>query len=264
MDVQKFMQTGQVIPDPELEAGELACKGVSSLDELVSRYVEGKSDALAQECTPLVDFKYASLLKVALVQYRIRGDVLSKYYVMREFMDQTLGLVTATELMLTLNYFIRLQRYQRFIRPLQPEMRFAKFSHKLRASAWDLWLIWLAHRVINMETPDSLGIGHACPLGYVCTAEHALRDVMSAQFITMIFGCGAGIGNVQPLIGRNLEMLGRTLGKDTLHRFMIGELRWQRNRLDDPMPKQQISPDILADVIAGLEAEAAAICKSGT
>jgi hypothetical protein len=87
---------------------------------------------------------------------------------------------------------------------------------------------------------------------------------MSSQFIIRIFGCGAGIGNVQPLLGNNLEMLGQTLGKDALHVLTVGNVQWQRSRLDDPKRKRQISPDVLADVIAGLEAEAAAICKSGT
>jgi hypothetical protein len=264
MDVEQFMQTGRIIPDPELQASELAYQGVSSLDELISRYVERNSDALAQECTLLVDFKYASLLKIALVQHQMRGDVLSKYYVIREFMEHTLGLVSATELTLALSYFILPQRYQRFIRPLQRAMRFTKFCHELRASAWDLWLIWLAHRIINARTPHSLRIGHLCPLGYVCTAEHALRDIMGSQFIISIAGCGAGIENVQPFIGYDLEMLGQTLGGDALHAFMVGDLQWQRNRLDDPMRKRQISPGVLADVIAGLEVEAAAICQAGT
>jgi hypothetical protein len=265
MDVQQFIQTGRIIPNPELQAGELACKGASSLDELVARFVEGKSDELAQECTPMVDFKYASLLKIALVQYQMRGDVLTKYYAIREFMDHTLGLVTSTELLLALKYFThpQAQHNQRFIRPLQPKMRFENFRDKLRASAWDVWLIWLAHRVINMKTLD-LRISHPCPLGYVCTADDALRDLMSSQFIIMIFGCRAGIGNVQPLLGNNLEMLGQTLGKDALHVLTVGDVQWQRSRLDDPKRKRQISADVLADVIAGLEAEAAAICKSGT
>jgi hypothetical protein len=232
MDTQQFMQTGRVIPNPELVAGELIYNDATSLDELISRHINGNSDALAQECTLIVDFKYAYLLKIALVQYQMRGNVLSKYHVVREFMDHTLGLVSGAELTLALSYFTHPQRYQRFIRPLQPEMRFTKFCHELRASAWDLFLIWLAPRMLGM--PDFPTTGYLCRLGYVCTAEHALRDIMSSQFITRVFGCGAGIGNVQPLIGYDLEILGQILGNDALHALTVGDLQWQRNRLDDP------------------------------
>jgi hypothetical protein len=217
---------------------------------------------LAQECTLMVDFKYAYLLKIALVQYQMRGNVTSKYHIVREFMDHTLGLVSGVELMLALSYFTHPQRYQRFIRPLQPGMRFTKFSHELRASAWDLFLIWLAPRMLGM--PDFPTTGYLCRLGYVCTAEHALRDIMSSQFIIMVLGCGAGIQTVVPMAGYNLEVLRRTLADDALHAHVVEELQWQRNRVDDPKRKRQISSDVLADVIAGLEAEAAAICKSGT
>jgi hypothetical protein len=262
MDKQQFMQTGQVIHNPELVVGELIYNDATSIDELISRHIDGKPDALAEECTLMVDFKYASLLKIALVQYQMRGNVLSKYYVVREFMDHTLGLVSAIELMLALSCFTHPQRYQRFIRPLQPEMRFTKFRHELRASAWDLFLIWLAPRMLGM--PDFPTVGYLCRLGYMCTAENALRDIMSSQSIIRVMGCGAGMHAVTPMYVYNLEMLGQILADDALHAMMVEELQWQRDRLDDPKRKQQISADALADVIAGLEAEAAAICQSGS
>jgi hypothetical protein len=85
---------------------------------------------------------------------------------------------------------------------------------------------------------------------------------MSSQFIIRVMGYGAGMHAVAPMYAHDLEALGRTLADDALHAMMVEELQWQSNRLDDPKRKKQISPDALADVIAGLEAEAAAICQS--
>ena len=77
-------------------------------------------------------------------------------------------------------------------------------------------------------------------------------------------GCGAGIHAVTPMYAHDLEALGRILADDALHAMMVEELQWWSNRLDDPKRKKQISPNALADVIAGLEAEASTICRSGS
>ena len=83
MDVQQFSQTGRVVPDPAAQAAQLAYSGVGSVEELISRYAGIASNTLAQECTPRVDCIYASLLKIALVQRQMRGDILAKYRAVR-------------------------------------------------------------------------------------------------------------------------------------------------------------------------------------
>jgi hypothetical protein len=89
MEVQQFLQTGRVIPDSAAQAAQLAYSDVGSIEELISRYAAIASDALAQDVISRVDFIYASLLKIALVQRQMRGDILAKYRAVREFMEQT-------------------------------------------------------------------------------------------------------------------------------------------------------------------------------
>jgi hypothetical protein len=81
MDEQQFSQTGRVIPDPVAQAAQLAFSGVGSVEEIISLYAGFASDALAQKCTSEVDFSYASLLKIALVQRRMRGDILDVCFI---------------------------------------------------------------------------------------------------------------------------------------------------------------------------------------
>ncbi len=187
MDVQEFSQTGRVIPDPAAQAAHLAYNGIGSVEEFISRYAGFACDALAQKVALNVDLSYASLLKIALVQRQMRGDILTKYRAVREFMEHSLGIVPGEERTLALCYFARPQRYQRFIHPLQPGMRFAKFCNDLRASAWDLFLVRLPEQILGMSTPGSGVVSRSCCLSYVCTAEHALRDIMSSRSIETLY-----------------------------------------------------------------------------
>jgi hypothetical protein len=247
MDVQQFLQTGRVIPDPAAQAAQLAFSGVKSVEELISRYAEVANDALAQEATVRVDCIYASLLKIALVQRQMRGDILAKYRAVRKFMERTLGIVLAGEIMLALSYFAHPQRYQRFIRPLQPEMRFTHFRHNLRASAWDLWLVNLPEQLLNVKMPDAPLLSRSCYLSYVCTAEHALRDIMSPRSIAMVFQCEPEFGGIQPIIEYDMEMVGAVLGEEALDAMLIEGHEWQASRIADPMARRPISSDALAD-----------------
>ena len=264
MDEQQFLQTGRVIPDPVAQAAQLAFSGVGSVEEIISLYAGFASDALAQACTSKIDFTYASLLKIALVQRRMRGDILAKYRAVREFMEHSLGIVLDAELLLAFNYFARPQRYQRFIRPLQPEMRFTKFRNDLYASAWDLLLVRLPEQILSMSTPGSGVVSRSCYLSYVCTAEHALRDIMSSRSIMAVYVLPPELGDTKPFIGHNMEELEAVLGKDTLRKKLIEDGEWQINRFRNSMVRSPVSSDVLANVIVSLEAEAAAFCKLGS
>jgi hypothetical protein len=264
MDAQQFSQTGRVVPDPAAQAAQLAYSGVGSVEELISRYAGVASDTLAQESRLRVDCIYASLLKIALVQRQMRGDILAKYRAVREFMEHSLGIVLDAERFLALNYFARPQRYQRFIRPLQPGMRFTKFRIDLLASAWDLFLIRLPEQILSMSTPGSGVVSRSCNLSYVCTAEHALRDIMSSRSIETVYELEPELGGTKVFTTHNLEVFEAALGEDTLRELRIEEGEWQINRMLDSMVRWPVSSDVLADVIVSLEAEAAAFCKPGT
>jgi len=182
----------------------------------------------------------------------------------QEFMEHSLGIVLDAELVLALNYFARPHRYQRFIRPLQPEMRFTKFRNDLYASAWDLLLVRLPEQILSRSTPGSGVVSRSCHLSYVCTAEHALRDIMSSRSILTVYQLPPELGDPKRVIVHNREMLEAVLGEDTLRKIQIEDGEWQINRFRNSMVRSPVSSDVLADVIVSLEAEAVAFCKPGT
>jgi hypothetical protein len=115
-----------------------------------------------------------------------------------------------------------------------------------------------------MSTPGSGVISRSCWLSYVCTAEHALRDIMSSRSIERVLQLRPELGGTRPVIGHHLEVLEAILGEETLSKIIVEEAEWQVDRGLDSIAIRPLSSDALAGVIVSLEAEAAAFCKPGT
>jgi hypothetical protein len=265
MDMQHFMNTGRVVPDSDVQAAQLAYQGIDSIEELIARNTDVVFECPTPFFSSIVDFMYASLLKIALVQrQQMRADVRTKYFVIYEFMEQTLGIILEAELDVALGYFVHPQRYQRFIRPLQREMNFTTFRHNLRASAWDLLLVRLPESLLDLNILGLSVIAYPCNLSYVCTAENALRDIMASRRVKTVFSLRPELGKMPTLVERDMEAFSTALGNDVIYDIMLETNARQARKYRDPVTTGGISPDALANVISGLEAEAASFCKPGT
>ena len=101
-----------------------------------------------------------------------------------------------------------------------------------------------------MSKPGSGVVSRSCNLSYVCTAEHALRDIMSSRSIKMVYQFEPELGGTKVFTSHNLEVLEAALGEDTLRELEIEEGEWQINgilRLNGRWPV--CIHDVLADVI---------------
>jgi len=66
------------------------------------------------------------------------------------------------------------------------------------------------------------------------------------------------------LVERDMEAFSTALGNDVIYDIMLETNARQARKYRDPVTTGGISPDALANVISGLEAEAASFCKPGT
>lgn len=260
MDTQRFLETGDVVRDATAEKRQLEFQGVAEIDALMAQYGGAVSDEAAAEIESKVEFSYACLLKAGLIRHQVRGNARTQYLELRNFQEKTLGISLAPERFVGLCYFTNPQRYQRFI-PLQRGMKYSKLVRDLWANAWDLFLVRLPEILLENPPANPLAMSHRCPIGYICTAEHAVRDIAATRSLEIVFQLRPDHRATSNIVGYDLEGMERALGADMFNEIVVDEYRWQEQRQLNPAALHPLSGSELKRVIAELEAEAKAMCK---
>lgn len=232
MNAEEFRDTGNVAPDPSAQQEQLDFQKAHSLEGYLSQQVRILFDAYHNSKVHMIaNASYAFLVKMALV-HKQKSSVVQKNKAMREFLENTIGLMAGPEQFLAVCYFANPNRYQRFVPPLQSGMNMTKFKRKLRASSWDMVLVRLPSILGNAGTPHLSDSDVRFSLSYVCTAEIAIRDVMEPQIIETIFDLKEELGGRSTLLGFDVQRIERVIGKDTLHAMMDDDHQFLAQRME--------------------------------
>jgi hypothetical protein len=200
---------------------------------------------------------------IALTHRQTTWDIRMKCYKIREFMENTLGVVLANESLIALLCFTYPERYHRFIQLIQQGMNFTKFCRSLRASSWDLVLLRLPWMLLSFDMLQSTTISFAGCLSYICTTEHALRDLMSFQKLYMVLELSPEEGGHKPIIGYDLSTVQEIIGKDLMNEIIQDDHQWGHKMILNRTARQMLSSDKLALVIDALEKGIGTYCKPG-
>jgi hypothetical protein len=263
MNKEEFLKTGRVVSNPAEHGEYIESRGVKSIDELMSVYAE-RYDVFKTGIVSAVDFGYASLLMIALTECQTTWSIREKFRKIQDFMADTLGIVLANELFVALLCFTHQDRYHRFIPRIQRGMNFTEFCRKLRASAWDLVLLRLPWLNLGLTILESRVINFSGCLSYICTTEHALRDIMSFQTLHIVFQLEDGKQWTRPLISYDLSTIQEIIGRDTMNEIILDDRHWTRKMMLSIAERKVLSPEKIALVVDALERGVSTYCKPGT
>jgi hypothetical protein len=267
MDREQFLEKGEIVHDSKQVSWYLEDRGVKSIEELISLYAAKREHILESGLISLADNIYATLLRIVLAECQVNGSIREKHRVVREFMGEILGAVLGEELYLALIYFAQPGRYSRFIPLLQRGMNFKNLCRTLRGSAWDLILIRLPWLVLStnmvLGTDKCPVMSYPCCLTYICTVEHAIRDIMKLQEIEVVFEERGKNYGIRPVITYDAQGLNAIIGEKMVGELLRDFFTWRTSRTLDVNLKRPLSSSGLSNVITILEGEVARICEQG-
>ena len=187
MDAKKYLETGQIITDPNELQSYREEYGGDTLEEIARSRSNQMLNPLGDSIFSLEEkVIQAVLLKTAIIQkeFAVKGkrdDILGKLETLREFMEADLNVILLLEYYIALFYFINLTGS--FIPIIQPNLNVEQSFAKFRSATWDLLLLRIPAKQLMMSSD-----GHT-DLGFIATADSSFANI-AAQFV---------IGGVIPL-----------------------------------------------------------------
>jgi hypothetical protein len=165
MDELHFLKRREIRPDKEALEYYTAKFGTSDLYEMANQQYHYVRNRFSSNN----DWKvmYLILLKTALIQKSYRADFQYKMNLLNEFIYSVFGALFAEELSIAAFYFSG--KLDKFI-PLQRGANFSSVLNKLKATAWDLYLLRLPQIFLcNEESP--------IPLAAICTGDKSIQYI---------------------------------------------------------------------------------------
>lgn len=165
MDELHFLKRREILPNLETLEKYADKFGTRNVDEMA----QFQYDYLRSRFEPNNDWKimYLILLKAALIQKTSKSSLVSKARELYEFIYSVFGVLFSEELFIATHYFSG--KLDKFI-PLQQGANFATFINKLKATAWDLYLLRLPAIFLAYEDPPF-------PLAVICTGDKSLQYI---------------------------------------------------------------------------------------
>jgi hypothetical protein len=261
MDVDKFRETGEVSANPSSELKQLEYHKARSLEDYINNNVQILLDAHNNSKIDFIpNISYACLVKMAIV-HKQNTNIKNKSSTMQGFFEKTIGLWAGPERCLSIHYFANPKKYQRFVPPLQSGMNIGNFKRKLRSSAWDMLLMRLPYMLNGSGAPHLSDDDTRFSLNYVCTAEHAVRDVMQSLTIETILELRKELGGRNILQSVDFREVESVIGKESMTAIISEDLDFITNRMEKLEEKVPISQEVLAEITYELEEQAEFMCR---
>jgi hypothetical protein len=170
MDERVFKLENRIVTDPAGLEPYAERFGVATIEEMVPLMIEAMtSDIDAEAFNGWMEYSYAVLLKMVLIHLGGKRTVEEKCELLRDFMEGELNVVAAREGAIAPYYFAG--QLERFIPVKKGMSSFADARKKLKASAWDLFLLRIP------ELHLAMGDEEETLLCYICTSERDLRAI---------------------------------------------------------------------------------------
>jgi hypothetical protein len=250
MHFDRFLASGEIVLNPSALAKYSEKYGVGTIEEIAplhARAMVRPTDAYVKGVSKLI---YATLLKIGLINKCTRGDVITKYEALRTFMETVLNIALGEERFVALGLFTG--RFADFI-PLQRRANLTRYFKRVRAAAWDLFLLRLPARLLAMNIKEEVTVG------YVCTSDRALREAAEASKLEVLMVAAPNLHQPRPMHSHDMSALIRIVGQDTAKRITDRDSEWQRSRLRKEK-REHISDNDLSKLIVELETETACYC----
>jgi hypothetical protein len=217
MDSEHFLQTGEIVPDPEkIEEHALCNKAAPFVDTAGNMVVKIASiQRLKQE--HLIQAIYATLLKICLL-HQTKATIERKLQELIYFFQNDLGVYLMREALLSCLHFAG--KSGTFL-PLQTGAK--NVRKKLLASSWDLYLLRVPEFLIGSEGNEYTSIY------YVCTAEKTLQRLGRLFVVRRIATFKEE--RVPPSIGYRVDLLEQEIGAELTARFFE---MYQKGMADSP------------------------------
>jgi len=248
MDELRFLTRREIVPDVEQLKNYTNKFGTNDVDEMARH----QYDYLRSRFEPNNDWKimYLIILKAALIQKTSRSNLTAKTQILYEFIYSIFGVLFSEELFIATHYFSG--KLDKFI-PLQKGANFDSALMKLKATAWDLYLLRLPALFLSYEDPPF-------PLAVICTGDRSLQHIGRKIRIRKLY-------TIQGAPFPELEMDYSDLSGSSKEESPILKLfnEFQKNRqakrrsLDTESVLNRID-----DVILDLEAHIREFCRTGT
>lgn len=233
MNEELFLQTGEIKPDIASFEKYVEKFNTTKYSEMAIKQVEwsiqhNPYDNFENMCSAI----YICLMKMALIQMKKGKNASDKYIQMREFMIDTLGIVMGRQLYIALNYFSGL--LDNFIPLIQKSAKFGKIKSRLKSAAWGVLLLRFPENFLAHGWPEPV------TLGYVCTADKALRRIGKGTRITAILCLEPYASSPTTLLNYDYDEIAGKIGVSALNRIMVENERWQFSRWQTTQSKRAV------------------------
>jgi hypothetical protein len=246
MDEKFFLEQDVIRVRPDAAEHYAERFGGCDFAEHARALVEGSTQKITRhEAAATVDAIYISLLKIALINENRRSPE-AKLDELFDFFENQLGVVMGREIILAAHHFANTAGN---LIPLRHGSNWEKVRPKLRASAWDLYLLR------QPELHLAVGDQNETVLAHVCTGERMLQ-VIGGQFVVSAVICEPN-SNGRPMVQLDykLDAIKACIGDSLTVRL---NTRYQMPSVNRRPP---VDPNGLTALIFELENEAQIICK---
>ena len=247
MDELHFLQKREIRTDNSTLEKYVQKFGTSDVDEMANLQCKH----LKSGYTPATDWKvmYLLILKTALIQQVRSTSFLSKMTELNEFIYKAFGALFGRELAIAAFYFSG--ELDKFI-PLQKGSNYEGVIKKLRATAWDLYLLRLPEVFLCRENPP-------IPLAIICTGDKSVQFIGRKFHIRKLYVSNGSpfpeletdFSDISDLSFKNRDVISR----------LFGEYETNREARRKDLDIEQ-ALDNLDDVIAELEIDVKYFCET--
>jgi len=210
MDDNWFLETGKIEPNNKAidhYLNKYNCRSIKECaEEWAKEFAEGHDVHLYIN---ELNFSYAVLLKMVLINHASKKPLLDKLDELYNFMTDVIGVVLAREKLLSICYFLGIASK---LVNAQANMSHKKAKHNLMSTAWDLLLLRLPEYLLNVNYYPELTIG------YVCTSEKHLAKVGKWYTIEKL-AYRSDDGQIKPGISFNFDVIEKQFGNDVVSKI---------------------------------------------
>jgi len=196
MDEKHFLETGEIIPNPQAVEHYTGCLGVDTLADVaekrVEEFINGQSKyALAQ----MLEATEIALMKMVLIRKSemTKSSPVEQYNEFERFLRNDVGVMLCREAHLSLHYFC--DNAGKLLGIQANTTSYEKAVSIIKSTAWDIYLLRMPE-IFFTESSDE-----AC-IAYIATQEKKLQELARLYTVNRIESYDdAGI---YPLVGFNL------------------------------------------------------------
>lgn len=245
-DREKFLATGQIhesIRSKRLYQNQFDAVDFNEIADRRFRRIDPETQH--RQC----DYIYANLLQMVLLH---KGEsratqIEQKLRLLRASMVE-MGIVSARELLIAPDYFAGL--IDDFI-PFQQRANFARQQVRLRAAAWDLYLLTVPATLLSSGDQDE------AILAMICTGDKAFAKVGKKFTCESVFALQRE--PLMPAISYDCESLRARIGTDRVEAIQEEALDFGRMRASENRSRRPLND--IAQAIQERETRLSALCR---